>query len=124
MKTSAHYIIVNKANPIQSIEIGYLRNIYYGNTTIWQNNTKIQIIDFNIDNNLKNEFCNNFLNIAPNRLSRIWLQVSLSGKASPPLIVTSEKEMMKSVADNENAIGYVESLKKLPDEVKVIQIMY
>ncbi|MCX6148596.1 MAG: hypothetical protein NTW25_15285 [Candidatus Kapabacteria bacterium] len=121
-KAFCFYIIVNKANPIKYIDKNYLKNIFLGHSVIWPNNTKIQLVDYNIDSDSKSSFCSTYLDVTPNKLSRIWLQVSLSGKAVPPKVFSSEKEVIRFVNENQSAIGYVESNKNLSDDVKIIQV--
>lgn len=121
-KAFSFYVIVNKANPIKYIDKNYLKNVFFGHSVIWPNNTKIQIVDYNIESEAKSSFCSTYLDVTPNKLSRIWLQVSLSGKAVPPKIFSSEREVIRFVNENQSAIGYVESTKNLSDEVKVIPV--
>ena len=119
---SSHYIIINKSNNVSKISKSEIRNIYLGNTITWKNNRKIQIVDYNSESELREEFSKSYLFLSPNKVSMIWLKVTLSGKVSPPKILYKEKDVVKYVAENVDAIGYIESNKELIDDVKIIEV--
>ena len=122
LSLKAHYIIVNSSNPISKISKGELRNIFIGNTVSWKNNKKVQIVDYNSESELREEFSLNFLNLSPNKVSMIWLKVTLSGKVSPPKIFFKERDVLKYVSENVEAIGYIANKKDLPADVKIVEV--
>lgn len=50
----------------------------------------------------------------------MWAALTFSGKAAPPKVVDSESDVVKAVADNKNAIGYV-SAKAAGASVKIVK---
>lgn len=117
-----HVIIVNKANPISKLSKSEIRNIYLGNTINWKDSRKIQIVDYNSESELREVFSDDFLYLSPNKVSMIWLKVTLSGKMSPPKILYKSKDVVKYISDNPDAIGYIDSSNDLPADVKVIEV--
>lgn len=121
-KSDAQIIIVNKSNPTIKISRAELRNIFIGNTVTWSFNQKVQIADYNVVNELRTNFCTEYLGYAPNRINMMWIKISLSGKASAPKIFRNEDEIKKYVSENEGAISYISNKSNLPSNVKVITI--
>lgn len=116
------YCVVNKKNSIQSLNKIQLRNIMLGNTTTWQNNKKIQIVDFSVGQEIRKKFSSKFLKLTPNRVSMIRLKKTLTGKALAPKIFHNQEDMLDYISKNENAVGVVSSNTDLPEEIKVIYL--
>lgn len=115
-------IIVNKSNPIESINKSKLRNIFIGNTITWQNSIPVQIADYPLDSELRENFSNRYLSLSARKISVLWVKVSLSWKSLPPKILRDESEVVDYVSKNQGAIGYIDSKIKIPSDVKVLQI--
>jgi ABC-type phosphate transport system substrate-binding protein len=118
----SHYIIVNIQNPLISLSKGELKNIFIGNSINWHNNKKIQIVDYNSESDVREEFSNKYLNLTPSKVSMIWLKVTLSGKVTPPKIFYKEKDVIKYISENIGAIGYINNKSELTSEIKIIEI--
>jgi len=116
-------IIVNKSNPINSISISSLRNIYLMSVNNWINREKIQIIDYKTSNDNRKNFCKIYLNgLSPYRESKYWIKAALGGQNSPPLIMDSEQEAIDYVARNSAAIAYINSKNTKIEKVKILKI--
>jgi ABC-type phosphate transport system substrate-binding protein len=118
----SHVFIVNKSNPIEKLSKAEVRNIFLGNTVSWNNNQRIQIVDYNSESELREDFSSIYLNLSTNKVSMIWLKVTLSGRVSPPKIFFKERDVLKYVAENKEAIGYIDTSKELPSDVKIIDV--
>jgi len=119
---NAQVIISNTNNPVASLSKATLRNIFLGNTTTWETNQFIKIADYISELKIRKDFSYNYLDLTPQKVSMIWIKVSLSGKAVPPKIFRDEDEMKQFISENENAIGYISSSQNLPPKLKVILI--
>lgn len=115
-------VIVNSSNSVSQLSKATLRNIYLGNTSNWENSKQIIITDYVASNELRNSFSETYLNLSPKRVSMIWIKVSLSGKTVPPKVFHTEEEIIKYVAENDGAIGYIASSTNLPRTIKIIQV--
>ncbi len=121
-ESNAQVIISNTNNPIATLSKANLRNIFLGNTITWATDQFIKVADYTAESKVRKEFSNNYLDLTPQKVSMIWIKVSLSGKAVPPKIFRDEDELKQFIAENENAIGYVSSSQNLSQKLKVIQI--
>ena len=116
-------IIVNKSNSIDKLTKSELHNIYLGNTCTWNNSKQIVLVDYTADNELRESFSQEYLNLSPKRVSMIWIKASLSGKTIPPKVFHTEEEIVKYVSENEGAIGYVSKPGALPNNIKIVNIL-
>lgn len=121
-ETLCQSIIVNKMNPVEKISKSMLRNIFLGNNISWENGKRIQIIDFISNSPLRRQFDENILMLSPQKVSMIWVKVSLSGKSIPPKIVHAEEDVKSFIGENEGGIGYIKNIDNLPQAVKIIQV--
>jgi len=121
-KMFSQTIIINKTNPVEKISKSMLRNIFLGNNVSWENGRRIQIVDFISDSPLRKQFDKNTLMLSPQKVSMIWVKVSLSGKSIPPKIVHAEEDVKNFINENEGGIGYIKNVTNLPQSVKIIQV--
>jgi ABC-type phosphate transport system substrate-binding protein len=118
----AQVIITNNNNPTNQISTAQLRNIYIGNKISWDDGSLIHLADYSADSKIRKEFCDEFLNLSPRKVSMLWIKVSLSGKSVPPQIFRDEKELIDYIKNNDRAIGYISSAYDLPPDIKVLKI--
>lgn len=118
----AQKIIVNKNNNIDSLSAQQIRNIFLGNSSVWENGIYIEVADYNSGSEIRNNFSQKFLQLTPRKVSMIWIKVSLSGKSIPPKIFDSGNDIVNFVSKNAGAIGYIASEHELPSNVKTINV--
>jgi ABC-type phosphate transport system substrate-binding protein len=68
---------------------------------------------------LRAEFCKKVLEKSPDQVEAIWSKIVFAAKGKPPKQYKSSAEVKKAVADNVNAIGYIEK-SAVDDTVKVV----
>jgi ABC-type phosphate transport system substrate-binding protein len=111
-------VIVNKANPISKMTSSLLSDIYLLNNTRWSNGTKIVVLDCKV-NEARESLCN-FIGKDNMSLRKRWMQVQLSGEGKAPEVLDDASDVIKKVASNEGAIGYVKLSEVHDSNVKVI----
>lgn len=114
-------VIINKANRIEDLELGDVKDIYQGDMVSWLDNKRI----FAVTQRSENEVSRFFYEIAVGKkieqVKRLWIKISLSGKAAPPKTLASDGEVLEYIASNEGAIGFVD-FKTVNRDVKVLKI--
>lgn len=68
---------------------------------------------------VKAEFYKKVLDKTPDQVEAIWSKIVFTAKGKPPKLYKSSAEVKKAVADNVNAIGYIEKAA-VDDSVKVV----
>ena len=121
-ENNAQVIIANVNNPISVLSKAAVRNIYLGNTTNWETSNFIKVTDYTSDSKIRIAFSSNFLDLTPQKVSMIWIKVSLSGKAVPPKIFRDEEELKQFISENDNAVGYISSSQNLSKNLKIVQV--
>lgn len=118
----AQKIIVNSDNVLKTLTHQQLRNIYLGNTNVWENGAFIKISDYSATSSFRKDFSLKFLDLSPSKVSMLWIKVTLKGKSIPPKIFDNEIDVLNFVEQNKDAIGYINSELKFPTSIKVLEI--
>ncbi|WP_238787505.1 hypothetical protein [Thiospirillum jenense] len=80
----------------------------------WPNQEHLPVRVFVLadDNPVHREFTKTVLEIFPYQLRHVWDRQLFSGTGQVPITLTSEQEMIMSIAKTPGAIGYVSILPK------------
>jgi ABC-type phosphate transport system substrate-binding protein len=114
-------IIVNKSNPISEISLNELKAIFLGKQAYFKDNTTpIILVDFKSD---VDEFCQKVYGYSGKTMNKHWFQLIFSGTSvNVPKKVTSIENLFDFIANNENAIGYI-NLKNIPANAQGYKIL-
>lgn len=120
-------IIVNRQNPVNSLEDGDLIGYYLNQTRRWEGGAKVVPINRNNGSPEQSLFLKEVLKKTGQEMAEYWIsRKETSGDASPQE-VSSDGMVIRFVGSIEGAIGYVapSSLKESlhSDKVKVIRIV-
>lgn len=111
-------VIVNAASPVSSASAGDIAQIYLGKRSDIGGNTVVAV-DQAEGNASRAVFYDKVVEKNPSQLNAYWSRLIFTGKGSPPRQVGSDAEVADAVADDEEAIGYVDS-SAVVEGVKVI----
>lgn len=103
----AYQIIVNPANQIDSIDRGFLSNVYLKKVVTWRNDWTVRPVQLSKRFALRDQFTREILKKSPSQLRSYWNRQIFSGKAVPPPDLESQEEVIAYVLANKGAIGYV-----------------
>ncbi len=101
-------IVGNKNLPTDTISKETLQRIFLGQQTTWDDGTKIKFAILKLDKN-DDIFLREYLYYTSTRFLRHWRSQVFSGKGEMPPNLKSDEEMLKFIADNSGAIGFVTS---------------
>lgn len=114
-------VIANKDVPVDTIEKQKLLDLFTGDIRRWDNDEPAIVFDLKEKSIVKERFYD-FLGKSTTRMKSIWLKKMLSGEGDPPEALTTEKEMVKKVAETSGAIGFV-SQSSVTDSVKTLLLI-
>lgn len=103
-----YVIIVNKDNS-NAITPDFVVKAYRGEVKSWPSGGAIAAIAQEDYNSVRSSFDKEVLAKSPSQTKALWAQLTFSGKALPPKIAESDDAVIKAVAENKNALGYVSS---------------
>ena len=113
-------LIVNKENPVSSINSNELKKLYLGKTKSFPNGEKAKPLEL-AEGKAREEFLSTVLLKSESNLKAYWSRMIFSGKGIPPHSYRSTEELIKAIVKDTSAIGFIDS-SKLDETVKVIAL--
>lgn len=100
-------VIVNAKNPTSSVDKRFLADAFLKKRTRWGNDSVIKPVDHTAKSPTRARFTGSVLDRTVAAVRRYWAQVVFSGRGVAPPEVASDADVIKYVASNPGAIGYV-----------------
>jgi len=100
-------VIVSAQNPIASLTAEQAARIFLGKTNNFPNDVAAAPVDQAAGSAIRNEFYAKVVHKSSSQLSAYWAKVIFTGDGHPPENLEGDAAVIKAVADNLNAIGYV-----------------
>ena len=114
-------VIVNPANPGSSFDRKFLADAFLKKVTRWPGGDVIRPVDLPADSWTRARFSDDVLNRSVAAVKSYWQQIIFSGRDVPPPELANDGEVLKFVAQNPWAVGYVSGTAVL-DGVKPIRV--
>ena len=114
-------IIVNTGVEEQAIPLVTVRTIFSMRLSHWRSGTPIRVFILPDDHPVHVRFSKQILGMYPYQLRWAWDRLVFSGTGQAPILVSSEEEMKRRVANTPGAIGYLTG-SKTDEMVKVTSI--
>jgi len=105
--TAADYVIVVNKDNANPVDKDFAAKAYRGEAKSWPGGGNVTTVALPEENASRVAFDKDVLGKSPSQSRALWAQMTFSGKAVPPKMVDSEADVVKAVAENKNAIGYV-----------------
>jgi len=99
-----------------------IRNIYFGKTTFWPNNTPVRAFNRPGGSAAGRKFFRSILGTSAGAFREHWNELQLSGGGIAPATVSSAESMVGRVAGSSGAIGYVLE-SELPADVSGVRLI-
>jgi ABC-type phosphate transport system substrate-binding protein len=84
------------------------KDIFAGANVTWASGTRVQVVDQS-DTETGKAFYDTFVGKSANQVRLQWTKLVLSGQAVAPKKVAGDEAVRKAVAEDPNAIGYIQS---------------
>jgi ABC-type phosphate transport system substrate-binding protein len=111
-------VIVHKDNP-HVLDARYVADIYTGRVKGWPDGSPVFSLDLGEKSPARELFYRKFVGKSIATMQAVWAQNIFSGKGLPPKLATPGPEMLRIVASNRHAIGYVMA-SEVDDTVRVL----
>ena len=113
-------VIVNKNTAINTLSKDDVRSIFLGRLmTLPQTDDAIKPLDQNYEGTIRKDFYHAIAHKSSRQINAYWARLLFTGKAKPPTIVHSDKEVINLITTSPQYIGYVSS-ENLTSDVKVV----
>jgi ABC-type phosphate transport system substrate-binding protein len=116
-----YQVIVHPANPITSIDQGFLRNAYLKKEIEWPDGKAVQPVDLTTKFPVRDQFTHEVLKKTPAQLKSYWNQRIFSGKGAPPPEADGVADVIAYVLANPGAVGYLPAHRD-PGGAKLIEV--
>jgi ABC-type phosphate transport system substrate-binding protein len=113
-------IIVHPSNS-NSISEDDINRIFLGKNKSFESGDSIKAVNLKSGDDIRTEFEQKALGKSSKQVKAYWSKLIFSGKAKPLVESGSDEEALKFVADNPDAIAYVDA-NKVNDTVKVVKV--
>jgi ABC-type phosphate transport system substrate-binding protein len=100
-------VIINPKNPLAALSRREVQDIFLGRTRAFPDGRSAQPIDQTSP--LRGVFYQLLTARPIEQIDAYWARLLFTGQASPPKRVADGDAMLKTVRENEGAIGYIES---------------
>ncbi|OHU85016.1 MULTISPECIES: phosphate ABC transporter substrate-binding protein [Pseudoalteromonas] len=110
-------VIVHPSNG-NALDKDSIAKIYLGKAKSFSDGTKVQAVGLS-SGSVVDEFTSNVLGKSSSQYKAYWSKLIFTGKGTPPEGLDNEQAVLDFVAQNSDAIGYVDSAK-VTSAVKVV----
>lgn len=114
-------VVVSADSPVESLERAQLRAIYLGERNRFPGGEEAVPIDQEEGSEARAEFYNEHLDRTLAQVKSHWSKLIFTGRGQPPRAVESGSDVAEQVAENPNAIGYLDPAL-VNDSLRVISI--
>lgn len=102
-------VVVSADNPVEALSRAQLTDIYLGRLNRFPNGDPVVPIDQRESSPAHDEFYSQYLGQSPAQIKAHWSRLIFTGRGQPPRAVPGDDAAAELVAENPNAIGYLDS---------------
>ncbi len=107
--TAEVVVVVSADNPVETLSRTQLTDIYLGRLNRFPNGDAVVPIDQRESSPAHDEFYNRYLGQSPAQIKAHWSKLIFTGRGQPPRAVPGGDAAAELVAENPNAIGYLDA---------------
>lgn len=118
----AFKVVVQAANPVDSLTRAQVSQLLLKKTTRWTDGSKALPVDQLKKSALRQAFSQEIHGKDVRAIEAYWQGLIFTGRGTPPPELASDAEVLSYVSSKSAAIGYVSKAATLGDGVKVVTI--
>lgn len=112
-------VIVSARSAVTRLTAEQITKIFLGKTDAFPNGGHAVPIDQAEENAIRDEFYSKVANKSSSQINAYWAKAIFTGDGYPPKLLEGNMAVRKAVADNPNAIGYIDK-SAVDSSVRVI----
>ena len=113
--------VVSAKSAITSLNPSQVADIFLGKTSRFPDGSPAVPIDLNEDSPAREKFYTQFTGKSPSQMKAHWSKIIFTGRGQPPMQASTNAEAKKTIAENPNAIGYID-VSQVDPSVKVLAL--
>jgi ABC-type phosphate transport system substrate-binding protein len=111
--------VVSAKSPVAQLSSAQVADIFLGKSNRFPDGTQATPIDLVEDSPVRDRFYSQYTGKSPAQVKAHWSKIIFTGRGQPPRQASNPVEAKKLVADNPNAIGYIDP-SQLDGSVRVV----
>ena len=115
-------VIVNSANPVESVTRDQLSKLFLKKTVRWQTGRDAMPVDLAGRTEVRISFSQFVHHKSVVSVNSYWQQQIFAGKDVPPPAMRSERDVVEFVRNTPDAVGYVSSSAELGRNIKIVSV--
>ena len=112
-------VIVNKDNPVKELNKREIIDLYMGRNLYFADGKLALRLDQPPTSNERQQFYQTLVKKSVAQVNAYWAKLLFTGRASPPLLMHSNEQLLDTIRNNRNAIGYIDKAN-LDSSVKAV----
>jgi ABC-type phosphate transport system substrate-binding protein len=112
-------VVVSQQNPIASLSRDHIEDIFLGRTQTFPNGLRAVPVDQAEGSAVREHFNTAILRRTPAQVRSYWSRILFTGRGRPPRSVASSEEVLRILATDPQAIGYIER-RFITDAVTIV----
>ena len=100
--------VVSAKSPVVSLTPAQVADIFLGKSSRFPDGTPALPIDLQEDSPARDKFYTQFTGKSPAQVKAHWSKIIFTGRGQPPVQAASGVQARKMIAENPNAIGYID----------------
>jgi ABC-type phosphate transport system substrate-binding protein len=101
--------VVSSRSPVTALNPTQVADIFLGRATRFPDGTQAVPIDQAEESDLRDRFYSTYAGKSPSQVKAHWAKIIFTGRGQPPRQVSNSQEAKKAIADNPQAIGYIDA---------------
>ena len=102
-------VVANIRSSIASLSRKEAVNIFMGRYRKAPDGSSIHPLDLEADSPVRSAFYRRLIDKSQEEVNAYWVRLVFAGRTSPPAQATGQDEMLKKLASDQQAVGYVDS---------------
>lgn len=112
-------VVVNPDNPTDHLSKRQIIDLYMGRNLYFPNGELALRLDLAPDSEIRAEFYQSTVKKSVAQVNAYWAKLLFSGRTTPPMIMKNSKQLIETIKNNRNALGYLDS-NDLEEGIKVV----
>ena len=115
-------VVVHATNTADSVSKTKAADLFLKRVTRWENGRAVTPVDQSEKSTIRTAFTKDVLGKEVAWVKSYWQKMIFSGRATPPVELSSDNEVLEFVRNNADAIGYVSEGATLPGGVRAVSV--
>lgn len=116
-------VIVHAANPVQSLTVRQVAELYLGRTRAFESGQYAVVVDHAREDPVRVRFFKDISGMSLGQVTAFWSRLKFTGQVQPPQTLEDDAAVLEYVRTNAGAIGYVGTSSIGGAKVKTVLVL-